>query len=530
MEEVKKVIHTTKEKIAEVISPGTAPHVMTLGNGCPIAHLKDSLTVGPHGPVLLQDYTLLEKASQFVREKIPARNVHALGAGCYGTFTCTNDITQYCGAKLFSNVGKKTEIFARLSGTFTEQGDPDTTRDIRGFAIKFYTEEGNWDLLTINLPVFIGRDGKTGPDGVHSFKRDPRTGMWNPSQTWDYVATHPDALHAMLMMYTDRVGTPLTFRHQHYFGGNTFSFLNAEKKRVWVKFHLVSELGAKGMDQRQAKILMGEDPNWLCRDLHQAVELGNYPRWKLCCQIMPEDEGYRNPLAFDVSKVWSHKEYPLIDIGIVELNRNPVDYFSEVEQVAFSPARIVPGISYSPDRLLQGRLLYYDEAQYHRIGPNFRQLPINTPRGTFVNTMYVGGNMHIEIRDKFPHYYPNSYGNVAPDPKYMEPPMRCDGPAAYYDLPGEGTYEDYYAQPAVFLTVLSELERQHLYENLAASLYKVDEHVYLKLIQRFSQINAKFAQTVSDLVTERKAGKVSDGEKLAQGMAQMVLKTTVSSH
>jgi len=529
MEKVKNVIQTATEKLSEVVEG--KPTVVTLATGCPVSHLKHSLTAGPNGPIVLQDFVLLEKLTKFDREKIPARNVHALGTGVHGTFTVTRDITKYSVAKLFGHVGKKTEIFARLSGTFTEQGDPDTTRDVRGFAIKFYTEEGNWDLLTLNLPVFIGRDAIVGPDGVHAFKRDPRTGMWNPSQTWDYVATHPEALHFMLMMYTDRIGTPLSFRHMNGYGSNTFSFVNAQKKRVWVKFHLVTEQGAKGMDQQRAKILMGEDPNWLCRDLHEAIEAGRYPKWKLCCQIMEEEEGYRTPTAFDPTKVWSHDDYPLIDIGIIELNRNVVDYFTEVEQVAFSPANTVPGIGYSPDRLLQGRLLIYDDSQHHRIGPNFKQLPINRPHGTTPNTMYVGGSMHIDIKNHFPHYYPSSYGGTGPDPKYLEPPLRCDGPVGCYDLPGEGTYSDYYEQPAMFLKTLVDLDKQHLYDNIASSLYKVDEIVYNKIIGHLGKIDAVLMENVISLVRRRKGGAdLTESEKLTQSMAQMLLKPTTSSY
>jgi len=275
---------------------------------------------------------------------------------------------------------------------------------------------------------------------------------------------------------------------------------------------------------------MGEDPNWMCRDLHQAIEAGKYPRWKLSCQIMEEEVGYRTPGAFDCSKVWSHKDYPLIDIGVVELNKNVIDYFTEVEQVAFSPANTVPGIGYSPDRLLQGRLLIYDDTQHHRIGPNFKQLPINRPHATKANTMYVGGNMHLDIENKFPHYYPNSYGVSGPDPKNIEPPMRCDGPVGYYDLPYEATDWDYYGQPRELLKTLSAIELQHLYENLVASLYKVDEIVYAKIIGHFAKIDNALSQNVTSLVSKRKGGVgLTESEKVTENMTQNLLKTTISS-
>jgi len=325
---------------------------LTRATGCPIGHVKDSMTCGSQGLLVVQDIDLLEKVLHFNTEKTPPRNVHALGSGCYGTFTCTNgELSKYTTADLFSEVGKKTDLVARFSGVFTEVGDAETQRDPRGFAMKFYTKEGNWDLLCINAPVFPSRDMKVGVDQIHAFKRDPRTGLWNPTQTWDYVANHPEALHHMTMLYTDRVGTPQSYRCQDYYGVHTFSMVNQNKERVWIKFHFISEQGKRGFTLNEAKAVAGEDPNFLSHDLYENISKGNFPKWKMMIQVMPEDEGYKSAWTFDPTKIWKHTDYPLIEVGEIEINRNVTDFFTESEQVAFSPASLVPGIGFSPDKV-----------------------------------------------------------------------------------------------------------------------------------------------------------------------------------
>jgi catalase len=489
-------------------SRATMPGIMTMATGCPIAHAKNSLTAGPSGPVLLQDTTLLEKLGHFAREKIPARNVHALGFGAHGTFTVTKDVHNHSYAKLFSSVGKKTDVFVRFSGVFTEQGDPETIRDLRGFAIKFYTEEGNWDVLAVNTPVFNARDMKVGPDAIHAFKRDPRTAAWNPTQTWDFIATHPESLHNVLMIYTDRVGTPLSFRYQHWFPCNTFSFINEAKQRFWVRFHFVSEQGWKGMTQDQAFALAGEDPNFHSRDMRQAIEKGMFPKWRLCYQVMTEEEGYAKPeLAFDSTKAWPHANYPLIEIGVIEVNKMASDYFAEVEQVAFSPATVVPGISFSPDKLLQGRLMLYDDTQFHRLGPNFKQIPINQPHGIVANTMYTGGaHRHDTKPGVWPHYYPSLFGGLKPNPTYIDPPLRVTGHADYYDFVNEGTDQDYYAQARELLQVTTPEDRRSLVVNLGTSLYRVATEVENAVLTHFEKIEPGLATEVRKEIEIRRAG------------------------
>jgi catalase len=334
--------------------------------------------------------------------------------------------------------------------------------------------------------------------------------MWYPTQAWDYIANHPEGFHQATMMFTDRGGTPLSFRHMHGYGCNTFSFINAHKERFWVKFHLIAQNGAKGLPEGEARMIAGEDPNFLSRDLRSSIDEGNFPKWKFCCQIMNEEAGYRNPWTFDCTKVWKHKDFPLIDIGILELNRNPINYFSEVEQVAFSPANVVPGIGFSPDKLLQGRLLIYEDAQHHRIGPNFKQLPINAPHGIQANTMNVGGNMNLEMKNKFPHYYPNSFGGYTPDEKYLEPPLRCDGPVGYYPPPLEGTDEDYYFQAGDLFRLLKQEDQHNLCHNVATSLAKVEDKVVAKVLPHLAKIDPRYRENVERLLKEKKEGRIDN--------------------
>jgi len=380
--------------------------------------------------------------------------------------------------------------------------------------------------LGINTPVFNLRDAKIGPDAVHAFKRDPRTGMWNPSQIWDFVATHPEGLHQALMIFSDRSGTPASYRHMNAYGCHTFSFVNEQNQRFWVKFHISAEKGAKGLTQTQAKLIAGEDPNFLARDLKEAIDRGDFPRWKMYFQVMPEEEGYQHTWTFDATKVWKHKDYPLIEIGIIEVNRNPIDYFSEVEQVAFAPSNVVPGIGLSPDKLLQGRLLIYDDTQHHRIGPNFRQLPINRPNGVpELNTNYVGGNMNVEIKNRFPHYFPSTFGGLQPDPSYLEPPFRTDGPLDFYDYPGEGTDKDYYEQPGEFFRVLSEDQRYNLCENIASSCAKIPDSLVKEVVSHLKKVDTRLGSTVENLLQNRKSGtyKLTEGEQVVKQLRETLV-------
>lgn len=531
MEKIKQFGSAVTEKLQEVVTPSVHGNLMTKLTGCPVGDNLHSLTAGRFGPVVVQDVHLLEKVKQFTREKIPARNVHALGCGAFGNFTVTNDISKYTCADLFNSVGKKTEVMARFSGIFTEQGDADTTRDPRGFALKFYTKEGNWDLMGINTPVFAVRDMKNGPDAVHAFKRDPRNGCWNQTQTWDYVANHPEGLHQIAMLYTNRTGTPISYRMMNAYSCHTFSLINDQKKRFWVKFHIKSLQGTKGLKGSEAKVIAGEDPNFLSKDLFNSIKDGNYPKWKLMMQVMEEEEGYKNPWTFDATKCWKQSDYPLIEIGIIEMNRNPIDYFNEVEQVGFAPTNFVPGIGLSPDKLLQGRLLVYDDAQYHRIGPNYKQLEVNKPHQTEPHHNYYGGAMNCETRDKFPHYYPSSFGGFDVDPKYIEPPLKLEGdPVGFYKMANEGSEEDYYSQVKDFWNILSEEDRNDLIENLSISFEKVDsEKVIGMMIEHFSKCNKDWGVRLEERIKERKRGeRLKDNEMMILKIQNDLLKVKVN--
>ncbi len=353
---------------------------LTTAGGAPVPDNQNVMTAGRRGPMLLQDVWFLEKLAHFDREVIPERRMHAKGSGAYGTFTVTHDITKYTKAKIFSAVGKKTDLFVRFSTVAGERGAADAERDIRGFAIKFYTEEGNWDLVGNNTPVFFLRDPLKFPDLNHAVKRDPRTNLRSARNNWDFWTSLPEALHQITITMSDR-GIPASYRHMHGFGSHTFSFINAKNERFWVKFHLRCQQGIKNLTDAEAEALVGKDRESHQRDLYESIEKGDFPRWKLFIQVMPEKDAAKCPYnPFDLTKVWFHKDYPLIEVGVMELNRNPENYFAEVEQAAFNPANVVPGIGFSPDKMLQGRLFSYGDAQRYRLGVNHDQIPVNAPR------------------------------------------------------------------------------------------------------------------------------------------------------
>ncbi|KII27585.1 catalase [Pseudomonas fluorescens] len=452
---------------------------LTTAFGAPVVDNNNTQTAGPRGPALLQDVWLLEKLAHFDREVIPERRMHAKGAGAYGTFTVTHDITRYTKAKLFSQIGKQTPMFTRFSTVAGERGAADAERDIRGFAMKFYTEEGNWDLVGNNTPVFFIRDPLKFPDLNHAIKRDPRTGLRNANNNWDYWTSLPEALHQVTIVMSDR-GIPSSFRHMHGFGSHTFSFLNAANERFWVKFTLKTQQGIKNLSDAEAAQLVGGDRETHQRDLYESVERGDFPRWTLFIQIMPENEAstyHLNP--FDLTKVWSHKDYPLIEVGVMELNRNPENFFAEVEQAAFNPGNIVPGISFSPDKMLQGRLFSYSDAQRYRLGVNHSQIPVNSPKCPVHSyhrdgAMRVDGNMGGSIS-----YDPNSYGEWIEQPEFAEPPLSIEGAADHWN---HRVDEDYYSQPGSLFRLMTPEKQQLLFENTAraingASLMVVERHI-----------------------------------------------------
>ena len=367
---------------------------LTTAAGAPVVDNNNVVTAGPRGPMLLQDVWFLEKLAHFDREVIPERRMHAKGSGAYGKLTITRDITRYTRAKLFAEIGKTTDLFLRFSTVAGERGAADAERDIRGFSIKFYTEEGNWDLVGNNTPIFYLRDPLKFPDLNHVVKRDPRTNLRNPTWKWDFFPLLPETLHQLTIDFSDR-GLPRSWRHMHGFGSHAFSFINADNERFWVKFHFKSQQGIANLMDDEAKRLAADDRESSQRDLYESIERGDFPRWAFYVQIMPEADASRVPYnPFDLTKIWPHADYLLMEVGVLELNRNPDNYFAEVEQVAMSPANVVPGIGFSPDRMLQGRLFSYGDTQRYRLGVNHHQIPVNAPRCP-VHNYHRDGAMRI---------------------------------------------------------------------------------------------------------------------------------------
>ncbi len=405
---------------------------LTTNAGAPVPDNQNVMTAGSRGPQLLQDTWFLEKLAHFDREVIPERRMHAKGSGAYGTFAVTHDITKYTKAKIFSEVGKKTDLFVRFSTVAGERGAADAERDIRGFAMKFYTEEGNWDLVGNNTPVFFLKDPLKFPDLNHAVKRDPKTNMRSARNNWDFWTNLPEALHQVTITMSER-GIPLSYRHMNGYGSHTFSLINTNNERFWVKFHLKTQQGIECLTDQQAEEIIAKCRESNQRDLFESIEKNEFPRWDMKIQVVPEAEAANFPFnPFDLTKVWPHKDYPLMDVGVMELNRNPENYFAEVEQSAFNPANIVPGIGFSPDKMLQGRLFSYGDAQRYRLGVNHQHIPVNAPRCP-MHSYHRDGQMRVDGNHGGTlAYEPNSYGEWQEQPDFSEPPLVLDGAADHW--------------------------------------------------------------------------------------------------
>ena len=440
---------------------------LTTAAGAPVVDNQNTQTAGPRGPVLLQDVWLLEKLAHFDREVIPERRMHAKGSGAFGTFVVTHDITPHTKAKLFSEIGQVTDVFVRFSTVAGERGAADAERDIRGFAVKFYTEEGNWDLVGNNTPIFFMRDPLHFSDLNHAVKRDPRTNLRSANNNWDFWTLLPEALHQVTIIMTDR-GIPDGYRHMHGFGSHTFSFINANNVRSWVKFTLRTEQGIKNLTDAESAAIIAKDRESAQRDLYENIERGNFPRWKLFVQIMSEAQTATSTInPFDLTKIWPHKDFPLIEVGVMELNRNPVNYFAAVEQAAFSPANIVPGIGFSPDKMLQARLFSYGDTQRYRLGVNFNQIPVNAPRCP-LHSYHRDGAMRVDCNGGSTiGYEPNSYGEWRDHRELTEPSLPISGAATHWDHKAD---TDYYSQPRALFNLLSADEKQRLFDNTARAL------------------------------------------------------------
>ena len=395
----------------------TTNRYTTNNAGIPVVSDSESLTAGTQGPVLLHDHYLVEKLAQFNRERVPERVVHAKGGGAFGELVVTGDVSRYTKAKLFAP-GARTESLVRFSTVAGEQGSPDTWRDPRGFAVKFYTEDGNYDLVGNNTPVFFIRDAIKFPDFIRSQKRLPGSGLRDHNMQWDFWTLSPESAHQVTWLMGDR-GIPKTWRHMDGFGSHTYQWVNAEGERFWVKYHFKTNQGIEFLTQDEADRLAGSSPDVHRQDLYQSIERGEFPSWTLKVQIMPVDdaEDYRfNP--FDLTKVWSQKDYPLIEVGTWTLNRNPENFFAEIEQASFEPSNVVPGVGFSPDKMLLGRVFSYADAHRYRIGTNYAQLPVNSPKAAAqLNTYSKEGSMAYRFSSAdTPVYAPNSYGGAHADP------------------------------------------------------------------------------------------------------------------
>lgn len=440
--------------------------------GAPVADNENTLTIGPRGPAALQDVWLLEKMAHFNREVIPERRMHAKGSGAYGTFTVTHDVRCWTKAKVFGP-GEKTDVFVRFSTVAGERGAADAERDIRGFACKFYTRDGNWDLVGNNTPVFFLRDAQNFPGLNRAVKRDPKTNLRDAQNNWDFWTILPEAMHQITIVMSDK-GIPASYRHMDGFGSHTFSLYDKDNHRVWCKFHMLTQQGIKNLTDEEAQALIGKDRESHGRDLYNAIAQGDFPRWTMYFQIMTEEEAlhhYENP--FDITKKWSTKEFPLHEVGELELNRNPENYFAEVEQAAFSPAHVVPGIGFSPDKLLQGRLFAYGDAQRYRLGVNHNLIPVNSAQ-VRVHDQHRDGMMRTDGNyGATVAYTPNSCGEWQAQPDTAEPPVCIKGAMWRFD-PKEDPTDNNFRQAGELFRSMSAGEKSRLIANTMRSIGSVD--------------------------------------------------------
>jgi len=468
---------------------------LTRTTGAPVPENQNVQTAGPRGPMLMQDYWFLEKMAHFDREVIPERRMHAKGSGAFGTFTVTHDITQYSKASLFSEIGKKTEMFVRFSTVAGERGAADAERDIRGFALKFYTDQGNGDLVGNNTPVFFFRDPMKFPDLNHAVKRDPKTNLRNANNNWDFWTLLPEALHQVTIVMSDR-GIPKSYRNMHGFGSHTYSFYNADNTRYWVKFHFPTQQGIKNLSNEEAIKVIGTDRESNQRDLFSAIEEGNFPKWKMFVQIMTEEQASNYHIhPFDLTKVWPKGDFPLIPVGEFELNRNPENYFADVEQAAFNPTNIVPGIGFSPDKMLQGRLFSYGDAQRYRLGVNNYQIPVNAPKCPY-HSFHRDGAMRVDGNfGDAKHYEPNSFGEWQEQPEFKEPPLALKGDADAWNYREDDA--DYYSQPGNLFRLMTPEKQNLLFNNTAAEVGQAGKFIQIRHIRNCYKADPAYGEGVA---------------------------------
>jgi catalase len=469
--------------------------ILTTTAGAAVSDNQNTLTAGPHGPVLLQDLHLLEKLAHQNRERIPERVVHAKGWGAFGTLTITKDITKYTRANIFAKVGHTTDMLARFSTVAGELGAADAERDVRGFALKFYTKEGNWDLVGNNTPVFFVRDPLKFPDFIRTQKRHPVTNMRSPTAMWDFWSLSPESLHQVTVLMSDR-GLPVSPRFMNGYGSHTYSFWNADKKRFWVKFHFKTQQGHRHLTNAEAQEVVGKSRESYQEDLFGAIARGDHPKWTMYVQIMPEaeasDQAY-NP--FDLTKVWPHGDYPLIEVGVIELNRNPTNYFTDIELAAFSPSNVVPGIGFSPDKMLQARIFSYADAHRYRLGTHYEALPVNAPQCQ-VHHYHKDGAMRFfgpKTEQPDAYYEPNSFGGPVEDLSVLEPPFVVRGPADRFD---QASGNDDYDQPRALFQLMDHEQRDRLANNIAAAMQGVPRDIIERQLGLFEKVDPEYAGRV----------------------------------
>lgn len=466
---------------------------LTTSSGCPVSDNQNSITAGERGPVLMQDVHLFEKLANFNRERVPERVVHAKGTGAYGTFKVTHDISKYTCAKLFANIGNECEVFTRFSTVAGELGSADTARDPRGFSVKFYTEDGNWDMVGNNTPVFFIKDPLKFPDFIHSQKRHPATGLRDATMQWDYWSLSPESLHQITWLFGDR-GIPATLANMDGFSSHTFSLWNEKGERYWVKWHFKTQQGIDCLTSEEAAKIAGENPDYHREQLAAAIESGESPKWTVKVQVMSESEAESYEInPFDLTKVWPHSDYPLIEVGVMELNRNPINHFSEVEQSTFSPGNLPMGMGVSPDKVLQARLQAYPDAHRYRVGVNSAALEVNKPRCP-VHNYQRDGQMSFDGNGGAERVYePNSFGGPTEDPRYSEPPLRIDGDADRYNH-REG--DDYYTQAGNLFRLMDEGSQQRLIENIVGAMQGVPEFIQKRQVERFMQADVAYGEAI----------------------------------
>lgn len=482
----------------------TERKTLTTSAGAPVGDNQNSQSAGPRGPLLLQDYQLIEKLAHQNRERIPERTVHAKGWGAYGILTVTHDISRYTKAKLFSEVGKTTPLLARFSTVAGELGAADAERDVRGFALKFYTEEGNWDLVGNNTPVFFIRDPYKFPDFIHTQKRHPRTNLRSATAMWDFWSLSPESLHQITILMSDR-GLPTSVRHINGYGSHTFSLINAANERIWVKFHFRTQQGHRHWTNEEAEAIVGKSRETTQEDLYGSIERGDYPKWTMYIQVMTDEQARAFPHnPFDLTKVWPHGDFPLIEVGEITLNRNPDNYFAEIEQAAFSPSNVVPGIGFSPDKVLQARIFSYADAHRYRIGTHYEALPVNRPLSDVHHYHKDGPMRFFPGNEASPeaYYEPNSFGGPVERPEAAEPPLTLEGDAYRHD---HRDGNDDYVQPRALFELFDAGQKSRLFENIAAAMDGVPQPIVERQLGHFDKVHAEYGQGVRNALGRRAA-------------------------